>query len=113
MAVVFGVTLWWDFRVPSFGGARYQAVFLANGQAYFGRFHDRFGSYAKLDDVYYIQQTGGGDSGQPITTRILRRGTELHAPLTPMLIPKSAIQFVEDLSDDSAVAKFMAQDGNQ
>lgn len=113
MVAVFGGTVWWDFRVPSIGGARYQAVFLANGQAYFGRFHDRLGAYAKLDDVYYIQQSGGGDTGQAVTTRILRRGTELHGPQSPMLLPKSAIQFVEDLTDDSPIAKFMDQDGGR
>ena len=101
---------WWDLGVPSFGAARYQAVFLTNGQTFFGSYRDRLGPYVKIDVVYYIQQSGGGETGQPVTTRIVKRGTELHGPESPMLIAKTAILFVEDLSDDSPVAKFMAQD---
>lgn len=103
-------TSWWDFRVPSFGAARYQAVFLTNGQTFFGSYRDRLGPDVKVDTAYYIQQSGGGDTGQPVTTRIVKRGTELHGPDSPMVIPKTAILFVEDLTDDSPVAKFMAQD---
>jgi len=110
LIATFGFTTWWDFRVPAFGAARYQAVFLTNGQTFFGSYHDRLGPYAKVDNVYYIQQSGGGDSGQPVTTRILKRGTELHGPDSPMIVAKTAILFVEDLSDESPVAKFMAQD---
>ena len=110
LVATFAFTTWWDFRPPAFGAARYQAVFLTNGQTFFGSFQDRLGPYAKLEGVYYIQQSGGGDTGQPVTTRILKRGTELHAPESPMLIAKSAILFVEDLTDASPVAAFMTQD---
>lgn len=113
LVATFAFTSWWDFRIPSFGGARYQAVFLTNGQTFFGSYQDRLGPYVKVDNVYYIQQSGGGDTGQPVTTRIVRRGTELHGPDSPMVIVKSAVLFVEDLTDDSPVAKFMAQDATK
>ena len=45
------VTQWWDFTLPGFGRAQYQAIFLANGQTYFGRYYDRIGAYAKIEDV--------------------------------------------------------------
>ena len=54
-------TQWWDFTVPTLGRAQYQAVFLTNGQTYFGRYYDRIGAYAKIEDVYYLQQTQGSD----------------------------------------------------
>jgi hypothetical protein len=106
----FFFTQWWDFTIPSLGRAQYQAVFLANGQTYFGRYYDRVGAYAKIEDVYYLQQVSGNDADQPPDTRLVRRGSELHAPSHRMLIPKSAIQFVEDLTEASPIAKFMAQD---
>src|SRR5207302_4312686 len=43
----FFFTQWWDFTIPSLGRAQYQAIFLANGQTYFGRYYDRIGAYAK------------------------------------------------------------------
>ena len=106
----FFFTQWWDFTVPSLGRAPYQAVFLANGQTYFGRYYERIGAYAKIEDVYYLQQSQGADATQAPDTRLLRRGKELHAPAARMLVPKTAILFVEDLSDSSPIAQFMAQD---
>ena len=99
----------WDFAVPSIGGARYQAVFLANGQTYFGRYTDRLGPYAKVEDVFYIQQVRGEDPDVPPEQRLVRRGTEPHQPLRTVLIPKSAILFVEDLQPSSPIATFMEQ----
>lgn len=106
-AVLF--TQWWDFTVPALGRAQYQAVFLANGQTYFGRYYDRIGTYAKIEDVYYLQQVAGTDTTDA-SSRIVRRGRELHEPSSRMLIPKSAILFVEDLTDASPIAQFMRQD---
>ena len=106
-AVVF--TQWWDFTLPSLGRGQYQAVFLANGQTYFGRYYDRIGAYAKIEDVYYLQQTAGATEGQT-DTKVVRRGKELHAPAARMLVPKSAILFVEDLTSSSPIAQFMRQD---
>ena len=99
----------WDFVLPSFG-ARYQAVFLANGQTYFGHYLDRLGPYVKVENAFYIQQAPTAEEGQTPESRIIRRGSELHQPLPFVLIPKTAILFVEDLRQDSQVGKFMDQE---
>lgn len=106
-ALAFVFTQWWDFTVPALGRGEYQAVFLANGQTYFGRFYDRLGAYAKIEDVHYLQQVQGSDPEKPPDTRLIRRGSELHGPESRMLVPKSAILFVEDLQDSSPMAGFM------
>jgi hypothetical protein len=98
---------WWDFATPSFGGARYQAVFLANGQTYFGHYVERLGPYVKIENAFYIQQTPAANENEQPTSKIVRRGSELHEPTAFVLIPKSAILFVEDLRADSSVAQFM------
>src|SRR5882672_6548145 len=102
----FLIVRWWDFVMPSFG-ARYQAVFLANGQTYFGHYLERIGPYVKVENAFYIQQQPTTEEGQTPESRIIRRGSELHQPLPFVLIPKSAILFVEDLRQDSQVAQFM------
>jgi len=107
------ITQWWDFTVPALGRAQYQAVFLTNGQTYFGRYYDRIGAYAKVEDVYYLQQGQATDSSGTTDTRIIRRGHELHEPTSRMLIPKSAILFVEDLTDSSRIAQFMQRDAGR
>lgn len=109
----FGVlflTQWWDYTLPSLGRAEYQAVFLTNGQTYFGRYYDRIGAYAKIEDVYYLQQTQATSPDQAPDTKLIRRGKELHAPASLMLVPKTAILFVEDLTSSSPITQFMKQD---
>jgi len=106
----FFFTQWWDFTLPSLGRGEYQAIFLTNGQTYFGRYYDRIGAYAKIEDVYYLQQTQGATPDQAPDTKLVRRGKELHAPAARMLVPKSAILFVEDLSPSSAIAQFIKKD---
>ena len=109
VAIVFAVR-WWDFALPSVGAARYQAVFLSNGQTYFGRFIDRLGPYVKIENAYYIQTNQTEDQSAPPDSRLIKRGNELHLPLPYVLIPRSAILFVEDLRPDSPVGQFMTRE---
>jgi hypothetical protein len=106
LVVTFALVRTWDFVLPSFG-ARYQAVFLANGQTYFGHYLDRLGPYVKVENAFYIATQPTAEEGQTPESRLIRRGAELHQPLPYVLIPKSAILFVEDLRADSQVAAFM------
>ena len=103
----FAFVEWWDFVPPSVGGARYQAVFLSNGQTYFGHYVDRLGPYAKIENAFYIQQTPAANENEAPTSKIVRRGNEFHNPEPFVLLPKTAILFVEDLRTDSSVAQFM------
>ena len=102
-------TQWWDLTLPAVGRARYQAVFLTNGQTYFGRYYDRIGAYVKIEDVYYLQQVAASGTDQS-STHIVRRGAELHEPSSRMLVPRTAILFVGDVTYSSAIAVFMARD---
>jgi hypothetical protein len=111
LVIVFAVR-YWDFAVPNFGAARYQAVFLSNGQTYFGRLIDRIGPYVKIEHAYYIQTTGADDQAPP-ESRLIKRGNELHQPLPVVLIPRTAILFVEDLRPDSPVGQFMDRENGK
>ena len=63
VAATFLLVRWWDFTLPAFG-ARYQAVFLANGQTYFGHYLDRLGPYVKVENAFYITQAPTAEEGQ-------------------------------------------------
>lgn len=86
---------------------RYQAVFLTNGQVYFGKLTGLNGSYAKLDDVYYIQQQpqGQGQNAQQAQNNLslVQLGKEIHGPERAMSISTQQILFWEDLKDDGKV----------
>lgn len=112
LVLTFAFVRWWDFTLTPPWTARYQAVFLANGQTYFGHYRDRLGPYIKVEDAYYIQSTPGTEPDKPAESKIVRRGTELHQPEPWILIPRSALLFVEDLRPESPVGQFMDKTGH-
>jgi hypothetical protein len=107
LVLAFAVVRWWDFTIPRVGAQRYQAVFLENGQTWFGHYRDRIGPYAAMDMVFYVQTKAAQETDAPAVSQLIRRGNELHAPDPQVLIPKTAIRFIEDLRDDSPIAKYM------
>jgi hypothetical protein len=108
-ALAFLIVRVWDFTIPRVGAAHYQAVFLQNGQTWFGHYRDRIGPYAAMDSVYYVLTKSSQDPDALPTSQLIRRGNELHAPDPHLLIPKTAILFIEDLRDDSPVSQYMDQ----
>ncbi len=105
-----------------------QAVFLTNGQVYFGNL-SRFGmDYWKLDNVYYphqiteqvpapIQQNEtqkkNGESETPIMmeqtrTILVKLSQEAHQPDDTLFIPRANILFWENMSASSSVSQTIA-----
>ncbi|MFH1183304.1 MAG: hypothetical protein V1690_03510 [Candidatus Moraniibacteriota bacterium] len=95
---------------------KYQAVFLTNGQVYFGKINASSTTYLELVDIYYLQvkpvlqqgdegnQNANNNSQQQKTElSLVKLGNELHGPLDRMMINKDQVVFVEDLKDDSKV----------
>lgn len=95
---------------------KYQAVFLTNGQVYFGKINMANNTYLELVDIFYLQvkpvlQQGEGDNqnanvnpqDQKTELSLVKLGNELHGPLDRMMINKDQVVFVEDLKDDSKV----------
>lgn len=105
------VFLFWN---PFKTTANYQAVFLTNGQVYFGRASHLNGDYVKLTDIYYLQvqnalqpAQSGANNNQQIM--LMKLGNELHGPMDKMLINRSQISFIEDLKPDSRVVAAIGQ----
>src|ERR1700687_2642892 len=57
----------------------YQAVFLTNGQAYFGRLEKAGTAFPVLRDVYVVRSQVNQETKQVIGT-LIKRGQEPHAP---------------------------------
>ena len=95
---------------------KYQAVFLTNGQVYFGKVNSFDPSYIELIDIYYLQvkpvlQQGDEENSnrnsnsqqQKSEISLVKLGNELHGPMDRMMINKDQVVFVEDLKNDSKV----------
>jgi len=95
------------------GASGYQAVFLTNGQVYFGKISNPDGDYVTLDNIFYLQvgpQQGSGTTGASASSSqqsisLVKLGNELHGPVDEMHISRSQILFYEDLKSDGQVVK--------
>jgi len=96
----------------------WQAVFLTNGQVYFGKLKNANNTYPTLEDIYYLQvqntpiqpAKAGGEGGEVQAAEtsqqqliLVKFGTELHRPMDKMYLNKDHIMFFEDLSAASNV----------
>jgi hypothetical protein len=88
---------------------QYQAVFLTNGQVYFGKLADTNNSWVKLTDIFYLQvQQQVQPSDSKTTTQqpqvsLAKLGNELHGPEDVMYVDRSQVLFWENLKNDGKV----------
>ena len=125
-AVIFLVALAglaaWKFG--SIGGIvkknQYQAVFLTNGQVYFGKLQNTSGQYLRLTDVYYLQATDvqstenkdQKDAQNQATQQLIKLGNEIHGPENEMIVSREQVLFFENIKADGTVGKAIQQDKN-
>ena len=72
----------------------YQAVFLTNGQVYFGKLQNTGGDYIELTSIYYLQtpqavqqsSTSKTATTDQTQTQLVKLGNELHGPQDDMQI---------------------------
>lgn len=86
----------------------YQALFLNNGQVYFGKLSTLNDKYVVITKVFYIENGTQSTTTQQQTAAnnyTLRKlgTTELHAPEDKMVVNKDQITFWENLKDSSQV----------
>ncbi|MCX6785830.1 MAG: hypothetical protein NTZ18_03205 [Candidatus Komeilibacteria bacterium] len=95
----------------SAGATGWQAVFLTNGQVYFGQVTKENDKIIVLADIYYLQVA---QSPQPApegqaaaqansNLSLVKLGNELHGPKDAMKINMSQVLFTEELKSDSKV----------
>ena len=90
--------------------SEYQAVFLTNGQAYFGKVTDINSNFLTIKNIYYLQ---AGQTAQPkdnastssTPLSLVKLGSEIHGPEDQMNIARSQILFYENLKNNSQVVQ--------
>jgi hypothetical protein len=79
-----------------------QAVFLTNGQVYFGKVVEYNSDYLRMNDVYYLKDSTSAATATDLT--LVKLGTEPFGPEDPMFIKQQQILFLENLDPDGQVA---------
>lgn len=92
----------------SVDGDKYQAVFLSDGQIYFGKLSGLNKEYVVLEDIFYLQveqevQPDRTTSEAQTQISLAKLGNELHGPEDMMHINPEQILFWENLKDDGQV----------
>lgn len=94
---------------------QYQALFLTNGQVYFGKVSQVDKSYVKVTDIYYLQvqqtvqpkdSSAAAANNQQVS--LAKLGGELHGPEDIMYVSRQQVLFWENLKTDGKVAKAIA-----
>lgn len=90
-----------------------QAVFLTNGQVYFGYVQRANSKTVTLSDIYYLQvqqpiQPAEDKDNQQPQISLVKLGEELHGPEDEMRINRDHILFIEDMKDESRVNQAIA-----
>lgn len=103
VAMVVGATV--DPRaLPFTGSEKLSAVFLLDGQAYFGHLEDvPWSDTIGLTDVYYLDDARKTTTDLPVG--LLKRGSELHEPADGMRIRRDKVLAIERVGPDSPVAR--------
>ncbi len=125
--IVFGAafckTIFIGDPIAQVTNSDWQAVFLTNGQVYFGKVKVAGARSLTLTDIYYLQvvtkplqttQQGtaaSADNSQQELT-LIKLGNEIHGPTDRMVVNRDQILLTEKLKNDSrvvqAITKYIA-----
>jgi hypothetical protein len=111
----------WQSGLGAVKKDRYQAVFLTNGQVYFGKITKMTGETFVLNDIYYLQQaadvqkTEGDEDAAAAQNQLTlaKLGKELHGPEDVMYVERSQVLFWENLTDKSQVVETINKEKDQ
>ena len=122
--IVIGGGGWWAYN--TFGSPdgvkknQYQAVFLTNGQVYFGKLSSVNDRYINLTDIYYLQVQQSVQPGTTSSTTssdaqvsLAQLGGELHGPDNQMYINRDQVLFWENLKDNGKVVEAIKSNQNK
>ncbi len=94
--------------------SKYQAVFLNNGQVYFGHIADLNNSYLRMTGIYYLTQSGNASGSSTSSSSsnysLVKLGCQqIHDPLDEMVINRDQVTFWENLQSKGKVVKSIQQ----
>ena len=93
---------------------KYQAVFLNNNRAFFGKLHNYGSNNPYMTDVYYFQVSGDApaEKTSSVTQTLVKLRDEIHKPDDKLILSKDAILFVENLSGEGSVVQAIKEENS-
>ncbi len=94
--------------------SKYQAAFLVNGQAYYGKLKPFTDTAMKMTDVYYLQPKKDAEASaenseqsadEQNSVELIKLGEEIHGPEDEVIILIDQLLYYENLKSDSKLVK--------
>lgn len=108
LVVLSGAVLAISFLLPK--GERvktdgYQVVYMASGQAYFGKLKNTSGEYLLLETPFTAQDVKAEGDNAPSSTTLLKVSQQQYGPEDAMSLKSDQVLFWQNLRDDSKVTE--------
>jgi hypothetical protein len=100
-----------QWAAPALDANRYQAIFLDDGKAFFGKMKNTDGEYITIEDAYYTKSVAStadqaAQAAQTTDqTALIRVGSETYGPENSIQIARSKVLFWQNLRDDSKISQ--------
>ena len=116
-----GYGMFYGDPIASVSSSDWQAVFLVNGQVYFGKVKSVSGKTLALSDIYYLQvvtkplqttqqgTTATPDQSASQELTLIKLGNEIHGPTDRMVINRDQIILTEKLQNNSRVVQAISK----
>lgn len=82
------------------------AVFLSNGEVYFGNIADENNEKLTLENIYYLRSSEkiqGSNVSTENKISVIKLGSEVHGPESKMVINKTNLLYYEKMKPDSKI----------
>ncbi|HZU12888.1 MAG TPA: hypothetical protein VFB58_08620 [Chloroflexota bacterium] len=90
--------------VPGINASEYQAVFLTNGQVYFGHLTEPNTGYYELTHVYYLTSSKTG-------SKLNKLVNDVDGPEDQVVINRSEVIYIENLRPNGKASQLMTSGG--
>jgi hypothetical protein len=112
---LFAAYTFW--QTTSYNSSKYYAIFLSNGQVYFGHIVKRDSQIITLTNVFYLKanpklqnsQGSSKDIQGNVDLSLIKLGKEIHGPSDTLEIVIPQVLFWEQLRDDSRIVGAIQQ----
>lgn len=112
VVALLGGLVWWKMGGASPASGQYQAVFLDNGQVFFGKLKNTEGTYLRLENAYYTKKQdlpadATEEQKQAVDNNVslVKVGNEVYGPENSLNIKSEQVLFWQNLKSDSKVSK--------
>jgi hypothetical protein len=111
VGVIFSFTRGSDGEGKYINSSDYQAVFLNNGQVYFGNIQQLNGNFVRMTNIYYLTQNSSSSTSTSSNNySLVKLGCQqIHDPLDEMVINRSQVTFWENLNASGKVVTSIKQ----